>query len=199
VGLVAGRAVRTGRRQHRPAGHRISRAGGSSSADAGGWGRLGRPGRAGRGDGSVQAAEGNVLAALTGWCRLGRAGRVRTGWLGWVRFCCGFWCLCSAGGGVLVGGGQRGGGSQRAGTRPVGGAGWACAAGADGGGGAGSTGRPGGGGSDRPDRRRWRSTWLGAGLAVAAVRPLAWRQGRPGWPGCRLGCASQRRDQGEGA
>ena len=166
VGLVAGGAVRTGRRRHRPAGHRISQAGGSSSADAGGRGRLGRPGRAGRGNSGVQAAEGNVLAALTAWCRLGQAGMVWTGWLGWVRFCCGLWCLCRAGGGVLVGAGQRGGGLLRAGTRPLGGAGWAGAAGAGGGGDAGSPG---------PTRRRRLES---AGLAaVAAQMPPA----RAGW------------------
>ena len=48
------------------------------------------------------------------------------------------------------------------------------------------------------EQQRRQSRWPSAGLAVARVRPLAWRQGRPGRPGCRSGCASQRRDQGKG-
>jgi len=63
---------------------------GGGGADVGGWGRLGRPGPAGRDNRGVRAGAGGGLAALTGWCRLGRARRVRTGWLGWGRL---GWCL----------------------------------------------------------------------------------------------------------
>ena len=118
---------------------------GGGGADVGSWGRLGRPGPAGRDDSGVRAGAGGDLAALTGWCRLGRARRVRIGWLGWGRL---GWCLA-----VFVrcrrrraqGGGERAAGARRARNRPIGAADRAGAAGAGGGGGAG----PGG-----PARRR---------------------------------------------